>query len=140
MTDEPQAPTTEGKVKTTPKKSDKPKVARPRLARLPEEHVITVLRPNAKSGKSSDRFNIYQDGMTIKQYLEIMTKEPHNRTLGEVWADIRWDTDPNRRLINVGPTVVEKPPIPPAPEKKPRKKKLEVVEGGTPTQPAPSGL
>lgn len=127
----------EGK-KKTPKEASgngKPKVPRPRLNKFPEEHVITVLRPNAKTGKSADRYNVYQDGMTIKQYIETMTKDPWNRTPGQVWADLRWDTDANRRLINVGQTVVEKPPAPPPKEPKPKKKKLEVVQETSP-QPA----
>jgi hypothetical protein len=117
------------KVKKAENGSDKPKASRPRLPKLPDEHVITVLKPNAKSGKSAERFNQYRTGMTVKDYVDVMSKEPFNRSEGEIWADIRWDTDPDRKLINIGPTVVEVPPPPPPKEKK-AKKKPEVV-GGT---------
>ena len=126
---------TEGK-KKTPKikkaEGDKPKASKQRLPKFPDDQVITVLKPNAKSGKSADRFNQYVTGMTIKDYIEVMTKEPFNRSEGEVWADIRWDTDPDRNLINVGPTVIDIPPPPPPKEKKPKKKKLEVVSDNQP--------
>lgn len=98
------------------KKAKAPKtgVARPRLPRPEDEHIITVLKPNAKSRNSGERYNVLKTGMTVKQYMEIMTAAPWNRTPGEVYADLRWNTDPNRKLINIGPTVV---PIPaPAPE------------------------
>ncbi len=119
----------EGKKKTPKvKKEGEPKVARARLPKFADDQVITVLKPNAKSGKSAERFNQYRTGMTVKEYIDLMAKEPHNRTEGEVWADIRWDTDPDRKLINVGPTVVDVPPPPPPKEPK-AKKKLEVVPG-----------
>jgi hypothetical protein len=138
MTDMPNTASepVEGKKKTPKVKKaaegDKPKVSRNRLPKFPDDHIITVLKPNAKSGKSADRFNQYRTGMTIKEYVEVMTKEPFNRSEGEVWADIRWDTDPNRNLIHVGPTVIDVPPPPPPKEPKPKKKKLEVV----PDQPS----
>lgn len=116
------------KVKKAESGNGEPKSSRPRLPKLPDEHVITVMKPNAKSGKSADRFNQYRTGMTVKEYVDVMTKEPWDRSEGEVWADIRWDTNPNRNLIHVGPTVVDVPPPPPPKEKK--AKKLKVVEGG----------
>jgi hypothetical protein len=135
-TPNPASAPVEGKKKTPKVKAadgeDKPKVARPRLPKLPEDHVITVLKPNAKSGKSGERFDQYKTGMTVKAYIDIMTKEPFNRSDGEVWGDIRWDIDPERQLIHIGPTVVDVPPPPPPKEPK-AKKKLEVVPG---TQPA----
>jgi hypothetical protein len=87
-------------------------VARPRLPKPDDNHVITVLKPNAKSRASGERYNVLKTGMTVKQYVDIMTAEPWKRTAGEVYADLRWNTDPNRKLIHIGPTVV---PIP-APE------------------------
>ena len=131
----------EGKKKTPRAKKvktegDKPKVSRPRLPKFPDEHVITVLKPDIKSGKSAERYNVYQTGMTIKQYVDIMTSEPWNRTEGETWGDIRWDADETRRLIHVGETVIDIPPPPPPKEPKPRKRKLQVVEGGTDQPPA----
>ena len=130
----------EGKKKTPKVKAAKPegaegtngastKASRPRLPKLPDEHVITVLKPNAKSGKSADRFNEYRTGMTVKEYVDHMSAEPWNRTSGEIWGDIRWDTDPKRNLIHVGPTVVDVPPSPPPKEKKAKKAKPEVVAG-----------
>jgi hypothetical protein len=121
-----------GEAKEPKAKKEGPKVARPRLPKLPDDHIITVLRPNAKTGKAADRFNVYKTGMTIKQYVETMSKEPFNRTDGETWGDIRWDTDPRRMLINVGPTVVDVPPPPPPKEKKVSKKKAEAEAGTAP--------
>jgi hypothetical protein len=115
-----------------PKDEGAPKVSRPRLPKLPDEHVITVLKPDAKSGASAVRYNVYKTGMTIKQYVEIMSKEPHNRSDGQIWADIRWDTDPRRNLIHVGPTIVPVPPPPPPKEKKSKKKEGDQAT----TQPA----
>ena len=90
-------------------------VARPRLPKPPEDHVITVMKPNAKREASGLRFNEYRTGMTVKQYVDKMTAPPWNRTPGQVYADIRWDTDEGRKFIHIGPTVVPVP-APPAPE------------------------
>jgi hypothetical protein len=107
-----------------PKKKAKEKtgVARPRLARPDENHIITVLRPGAKTGKSGERFDQVRTGMTVKEYVEIMTKEPFNRTVGQAYFTLRWDTDPNRRLLNIGPTVV------PVPEPEPKKEKAKAKD------------
>jgi hypothetical protein len=105
-----------------PKKEKKAKavktgVSRPRLAKFDESHLITVLRPNAKIRASGERYNQYKTGMTVKQYIDLMGGEPWKRTVGQVYADLRWDTDPNRKLINIGPEVV------PIPEPEPKKEK-----------------
>jgi hypothetical protein len=94
------------------KKAKAPKtgVSRPRLPKPDDNHLITVLKPNAKSRASGDRYNVLKTGMTVKQYVDIMTAPPWNLTPGTVYADLRWNTDPNRKLIHIGPTVV---PIPP---------------------------
>lgn len=107
-----------------PKKKAKEKtgVARPRLARPDENHVITVMRPGAKTGKSGERFDQVRTGMTVKEYVEIMTKEPFNRTVGQAYHTLRWDTDPNRRLLNIGPTVI------PVPEPEPKKEKVKAKD------------
>jgi hypothetical protein len=109
----------------------KPK--REKRARYPDDHVITVMVPNPKHGACAARFEAYRTGMTIKEYTDILSKEPFNRSMGLNWADIWWDTDPKRNFIHVGPTTVDVPPPPPPKEKKPRKKKadLAVIEGGT---------
>jgi hypothetical protein len=111
----------------TETKEPKPKGTRQRLPRYADDQVITVLKPDAKSGAASIRYNVYQTGMTIKEYVDIMTAEPHSRSVGEVWNDIRWDTDPKRNLIHVGPEVVDIPPPPPPKVAKPRKKKAEAA-------------
>jgi hypothetical protein len=105
------------------KKATKTGVARPRLARPDENHVITVLRPNAKTGKSGQRFDQVKTGMTVKEYVDIMTKEPFNRTVGQAYHTLRWDTDPNRKLLNIGPTTVPVPDPEPPKEKKAKAKK-----------------
>ena len=98
-----------------PKKEKKEgSVPRPRLPKPDDNHVITVLRPKAKKGASGDRFDQYHDGMTVKEYVTKITGEPWKRTAGEVYADMRWDSDPHRKLINIGPTVVPKPAPTPA--------------------------
>jgi hypothetical protein len=116
------------------------KVSRPRLPRVPEEYVVTVLKPGSKSTTAAERFNVYRTGMTIKEYLDIMTNEPWSRSAASTWADIRWDMDPVRAFINVGPTTVDIPPPPPPKEKKPKKAKkaAEAEAGGAEsgTQPA----
>jgi hypothetical protein len=106
-------------------KEAKPK--RARRERFPDNHVITVLVANPKHGACAARFDAYRTGMTIKEYVDILSKEPFNRSMGLNWADIWWDTDPKRNFIHVGPTVVDVPPPPPPKEPKPKKKKLEVV-------------
>jgi hypothetical protein len=80
---------------------------------------------------SGDRYNQYQTGMTVKAYIDKMTAEPWKRTVGQIYADLRWDTDPNRKLINIGPEVV---PIPEQPVKEPKAPKQAATP--TPGQPA----
>jgi hypothetical protein len=104
------------------KKAAKTGVARPRLARPDEAHVITVLRPNAKTGKSGQRFDQVRTGMTVKEYVDLMTKEPFNRKVGQAYHTLRWDTDPNRKLLNIGPVVVPIPEPEPPKEKKTKAK------------------
>jgi len=95
-------------------KKEKTGISRPRLPKPEDNHVITVLKPNAKSRASGERYNVLKTGMTVKQYCDIMTAAPWNRTLGEVYADLRWNTDPNRKLIHIGPTTVPVPAPAPA--------------------------
>jgi hypothetical protein len=105
----------EGKEKKT--RTAKPKkeggVSRPRLPKFPDEHLITVLKPNSKTRTANTRFNVYQTGMSIKQYLD-KCREMFQRTDGQTHADIRWDAD--KKFIHVGPTVVDVPaePVPQA--------------------------
>jgi hypothetical protein len=61
--------------------------------------------------------------MTVKEYVDIMTKEPFNRTVGQAYHTLRWDTDPNRKLLNIGPTTVPVPDPEPPKEKKAKAKK-----------------
>jgi hypothetical protein len=107
-------------------------VSRPRLARPDENHVITLLRPKAKTGKSGERFDQIFTGMTVKQYVDLMTSEPWNRTVGQAYHTLRWDTDPNRKLINIGPTTIDVPPPPPKPEPKAKAEKTEKQASGQP--------
>jgi hypothetical protein len=97
-------------------KAPKPKkegaVARPRLPKFPDEHVITVLKENAKSRTANDRFKAYHTGMTVKAYVE-KCREAFQRTDGMIYADMRWDQEHN--FIHIGPTVVPVPVAPPAP-------------------------
>jgi hypothetical protein len=119
-----QAPGEEKKPKAAKPKKEKKEgatIPRPRLPKFPDEHVITVLRPNAKRGASADRYNQYRTGMTVKEYVTTMTGEPWKRTVGEVFADMRWDTDPNRKLIHIGPEVVPVPAPQPKAEATPTK-------------------
>lgn len=97
------------------KEKTKTGVSRPRLARPDENFVITVLKPGIKTGKSGQRYDMYRNGMTVKEYVDLMTTPEWGRTVGQVYHTLRWDTDPNRKLINIGPTVV---PVPPPPEPK----------------------
>jgi hypothetical protein len=142
MTDTTNAPGTapqepvEGKKKTPKVKAAKPegangeeKISRPRLAKFPETDVITVMKPGSKARTAADRFNQYRTGMTVKEYIDTMTKEPWNRPASMVWADLRWDFDEKRGFIHIGPTVVDVPPPPPPKEKKAKKAKPEVVAG-----------
>lgn len=126
------AATTNGQDAET-KKAKKTGVSRPRLARPDENHVITVLRPNAKTGKSGQRFDRVKTGMTVKEYVDLMTGPEFNRTIGQAYHTLRWDTDPNRKLLNIGPTVVDVPP-PPEPKVKAPKKAKEAKE--EPAKPA----
>ena len=118
--------------------TEEKKAKRPRPDKFPHEHVITILKENAKSRTANDRFLKYQTGMTVKQYIDILAAEPFNRTEAQTQADLRWDSNDDHRFVHVGPSVIDIPPPPPPPppkEKKPRAKKLKVVEGGS-DQPA----
>jgi hypothetical protein len=110
--------------KKEPKAKKEPTgIARPRLPRPPEDHVITVLKPNAKTGATGERFKQAKTGMTVKQWVDLMTAPPYNRTPGEVYRDLRWNTDPHRQLMHIGPTVVPVPAQAPAKEATPAQTK-----------------
>jgi len=109
-------PAAEKKEPKAPKvKKEGTGVARPRLPKFPEEHVITVLKENAKSRTANDRFMRYKTGMTVKQYVEKIHAD-FDRTDGQIYADMRWDAD--HKFINIGPTVVPVPVAAPAPAAK----------------------
>ena len=111
---------------------DKEKVTRSRLPKMPDEHLITVMKPGSKYGTAAERFNQYRTGMTVKEYVDTMSKEPFNRPISMIYADIRWDMGEKHGFIHVGPTVVDVPPPPPPKEKKVREKKAKPeVVGGT---------
>ncbi len=106
-------------------------VARPRLPKPSDDHVITVMKPNAKREASGLRFNEYRTGMTVKQYVDHMKAPPWNRTEGQVYADIRWDLEEHRKFIHIGPTVVAVPP--PPPPKEPAAATQQPAPGASPT-------
>jgi hypothetical protein len=109
-------PVAEKKEPKEPKaKKEATGIARPRLPRPPDDHIITVLKPNAKTGATGERFKQARTGMTVKQWVDLMTAPPWNRTPGEVYRDLRWNTDPHRQLMHIGPTVVPVPEPAPAP-------------------------
>jgi hypothetical protein len=87
----------------TPKPKKEGAVARPRLPKYSDEHLITVLKENAKARGAADRFKRYQTGMTVKAYVEKI-KADFGRTEGQTYADMRWDED--HKFIHIGPTVV----------------------------------
>jgi hypothetical protein len=119
MKKEPKAPKeAKEKVAKPPKeKKERTGVSRPRLPKFPDEWVITVLKPNAKREASGLRFNEYRTGMTVKEYVDHMTAPPWNRTVGQVFGDMRWDTEEHRKFVHIGPEVV---PVPaPAPQAAP---------------------
>ena len=101
----------EPKAPKTPKPKKEGAVARPRLPKPPEEHVITVMKENAKSRTANDRFMRYKTGMTVKQYVEKIHAD-FDRTDGQIYADMRWDADHN--FIHIGPTTVPVPVAAPA--------------------------
>jgi hypothetical protein len=139
VTKEAAAPTATDGAATTEVKEPKVKkvrerkegaVVRPRLPKPPDDHIITVLKPNAKREASGLRFNEYKTGMTVKQYVDLMTAPPWNRTVGQVFADIRWDTEEHRKFIHIGPTIVDVPA--PAPAKAPAATE-QPASGASPT-------
>jgi hypothetical protein len=96
--------------KKEPKKKKEPSgVARPRFARPDDNLVITVLKPNSKTGNAGKRFDVVKTGMTVKEYRDILTAAPFNRTPGEYYRELRWNTDPHRQLMHIGPSVVPVP-------------------------------
>jgi hypothetical protein len=82
-------------------------VARPRLPKYPDEHVITVLKPDSKARGAAERFNRFKTGMTVKEYVTKI-HEDFGRTVSQTQADMRWDED--HKFIHVGPTVIAVPP------------------------------
>jgi hypothetical protein len=113
----PAAATEKTPKEAKPKKEKKEgAVARPRLPKFPEDHLITVMKPNAKSRTANDRFMRYTTGMTVKAYVEKIKEDFKNRTTGQIYADMRWDEE--HKFIHVGPTVVPVPPPEPKPEAK----------------------
>jgi hypothetical protein len=87
-------------------------VARPRLPKVPDEHVITVFKENSKARGAAERFQRYHTGMSVKEYVDKIAAD-FGRTSGQTHADIRWDID--HGFIHVGPTVVPVPAPAPAP-------------------------
>ena len=90
-------------------------VARPRFARPDDNLIITVLKPHAKTGNAGKRFDTLKTGMTVKEYRDILTAAPFNRTPGEYYRELRWNTDPHRQLMHIGPSVVPVPAPAPTP-------------------------
>jgi hypothetical protein len=84
-------------------------VGRPRFARPDDNLVITVLKPHAKTGNAGKRFDTLKTGMTVKEYRDILTAPPFNRTPGEYYRELRWNTDPHRQLMHIGPKVIDVP-------------------------------
>ena len=97
-------------VKKEPKAKKEPSgVARPRFARPDDNLLITVLKPHAKTGNAGQRFDKLKTGMTVKEYRDILTAAPFNRTPGEYYRELRWNTDPHRQLMHIGPSVIPVP-------------------------------
>ena len=106
--------------KKEPKAKKEPSgIGRPRFARPDDNLVITVLKPHAKTGNAGQRFDKLKTGMTVKDYREILCAPPFNRTPGEYYRELRWNTDPHRQLMHIGPTAVPVPAPAPAPAAKP---------------------
>jgi hypothetical protein len=111
MSGEPDsAPTEKPRASKKEPKAAKPKKEaanpRPRLPKYPDEHVITVLKENAKARNANERFKRYETGMSVRQYLDTI-KTDFNRTEGQTFADMRWDE--NHKFIHIGPTVIDVP-------------------------------
>lgn len=121
---EPKAKVKKAKVK---KAAAADGAARPRLPKYPDDHVITVIKENAKARGAADRFKRYTTGMTVRAYADKI-KEDFGRTEGQTFADMRWDED--HKFIHIGPTVIEVPKPEPAPAK------AEAKAEATPTPPA----
>src|SRR5215467_904794 len=79
-------PAGEKKEPKAPKPKKEGAIARPRLPKYDENHVITVLKENAKARNANKRFQGYKTGMTVKQYVDKM-KDEHGRTDGQTFAD-----------------------------------------------------
>lgn len=105
------APAAQAAAPAAEKPKKEPTAARPRLPKYPDDHVITVLKENAKSRGANERFKRYHTGITVKAYLEKI-KEDFGRTDGQTFADMRWDED--HKFIHIGPTVVDVPKPAPA--------------------------
>ena len=84
-------------------------IGRPRFARPDDNLVITVLKPHAKTGNAGKRFDMLKTGMTVAEYRAILTAAPFNRTPGEYYRELRWNTDPHRQLMHIGPKVIDVP-------------------------------
>jgi hypothetical protein len=72
------------------------------------------LKPHAKTGNAGQRFDKLRTGMTVKEYRDILTAAPFNRTPGEYYRELRWNTDPHRQLMHIGPKVIDVPVPAPA--------------------------
>ena len=95
----------EKKAKVKKEKSEST-VARPRLPKYPDNHLITVLRADSKARGAKERFQRYFTGQTVRQYVDKI-KEDFDRTEGQTFADMRWDQD--HKFIVIGETTVEVP-------------------------------
>jgi hypothetical protein len=59
-------------------------------AKFPDTAKITAIQlPNPKRGQAKDRYALYKEGMTVREYID--TAKEHKITAALAMADMRWD-------------------------------------------------
>ena len=67
----------------------------------PTDVIRLLVDANPKSGKSRLRFDRYRDGMTVSEYREVIRSTLGSEEAAKCEADLKWDSDPNRRFIRL---------------------------------------
>jgi hypothetical protein len=57
---------------------------------IPAQHKAKNPKLSSLRSKAGDRFALYQDGMTVKEY-QTLCKDKFNRSPAAALADVRWD-------------------------------------------------
>jgi hypothetical protein len=92
-------------------------------------HVKVESNPKQPTGKSYARFALYEDGLTVAQYVQRIVDTGNKETLAH--ADLRWDVARGFIEVSEATEADTVPATESAPETKPAKTKVAVARPKT---------